>query len=126
MTEKAAQSPAVKTVSPGQALALSVVILPGLGQLLTGRKIRGAMMALAAALWLPAALLKLFKDLGSTLPALSQRAVDGEQLRFCDLQAAMHPLADGLLWVFLPLLIVWFWTLSDSIIYILQSRKRGQ
>jgi len=83
-------------------------------------------MAMAAALWLPVALLKLFKDLGSVLPALSQRAAGGEQLHFSDLQAAMHPLAGGLLWIFLPLLIVWFWSLGDSVIYLLQNRKRGQ
>lgn len=126
MTETAAQAQAGKAVSPWQALALSLVILPGLGQLLTGRKIRGAMMAMAAALWLPVALLKLFKDLAAVLPGLSQRAAAGQQLYFSDLQAALSPMAGGLLWIFLPLVVVWFWTLSDSIIYILQNRKRGQ
>lgn len=126
MTEANSQPQTAKAVSPWQSLALSAVVLPGLGQLLTGRKIKGAMMAMAAALWLPVALIKLFRDLAAVMPVLTQRAAGGEQLYFSDLQAAMQPMAGGLLWIFLPLVVIWFWSLGDSIIYILLNRKSGQ
>lgn len=120
------QSATTTRIGPGKALILSAVVLPGLGQLLTGRKIKGAIMAGSMTLWLPVALIKLFMDLGKAMPELSRRAAMGESLQLADLQAAMQPMAGGLVWVFLPLVVIWFWTVSDSVIYLLQNRrKRG-
>ena len=111
-------------LSPIQALLVSAFVLPGVGQLLSGRKVRGALMTIATTLWLPVALIKLIRDLNLVLPELLQRSMVGEQIGFGDLQAALAPMADGLMWIFLPLLAIWFWSLTDSIMYIIES-KRG-
>lgn len=113
-------------LSPKVALLLSIVVLPGLGQLLTGRLLKGALMAGAVMLWLPAAVIKAMVDLNKVMPELSRRAASGEALMFSDLQAAMQPMAGSLLWLFLPLVVIWFWTLGDSILYILQQKEKRQ
>lgn len=110
-------------VSPLKALALSALILPGLGQILTGRKIRGAIMAVLLALWLPAAIIKVGLDLTRVMPELMMAG--GQALSLADVQALMRPLAGSLVWLFLPLLTIWFWSLADSIIYYLRSQKDG-
>jgi hypothetical protein len=112
-----------KTVTPLLALVLSAAVLPGLGQLLTGRVLRGAIMAGALLLWLPVAIVKLGRDLMLVLPPLSAQAEAGEALSFAALQNALAPMADGLLMLFLPLISVWVWSLADSIQYFIQSRK---
>lgn len=111
-----------KSVTPLMALLLSTFVLPGLGQLLTGRVLRGAIMAGALLLWAPVAIVKLGRDMLLVMPPLSARAEAGEALSFADLQSALAPMADGLLMLFLPLIVIWVWTLADSIKYILQSR----
>lgn len=109
-------------VSPLKALALSALILPGLGQILTGRKIRGAIMAALLALWLPAAIIKLGLDLTRVMPQLM---ADGQALALADIQELLRPLAGSLVWLFLPLLTIWLWSLADSIIYYLRAKKDG-
>lgn len=111
-------------LSPIQALLVSAFILSGVGQLLSGRKIRGALMTVATTLWLPVALIKLIRDLNLVLPELMQRSMAGDQVGLADLQTALAPMADGLMWIFLPLLAIWFWSLTDSIMYIIESKKR--
>lgn len=112
-------------LSPLKALALSALILPGLGQILTGRRIRGAVMAALLALWLPAAIIKLGLDLSGIMPELMARSADGQALSLANIQDLMLPMAGNLLWLFLPLLTVWFWSLADSIVYCLRSKKDG-
>ncbi|UQZ90138.1 hypothetical protein C4J81_13390 [Deltaproteobacteria bacterium Smac51] len=119
----AEQTPRQPMVGPIPALLLSILVLPGLGQLLTGRMARGAIMAGAIALWMPVAVIKAGRDLSTVLPPLAERANAGELLTFTDLQTAMAPMADGLTWLFMPLLVIWFWTLADSIKYALQNRN---
>lgn len=108
-------------VTPMAALILSALVLPGLGQLLTGRMLRGAIMAGALLLWLPVAIVKLGRDLMLVLPPLTARAEAGELLSFADLQNSLAPMADGALMLFLPLIVVWVWSLVDSLQYF---RKR--
>ena len=115
--------PRPPSVGPWAALALSAVVLPGLGQLLTGRMVRGAIMAGGLALWLPVALIKLGRDLALVMPQLTERASTGQALTFTDLQAAMSPMADGLVWLFLPLIFIWTWALADSIRYLVEIRR---
>lgn len=112
-------------LSPLKALALSALILPGLGQILTGRKIRGAIMAVLLVLWLPAAIIKLGLDLNRVMPELMARSADGQALSLAGIQELMRPLAGSLVWLFLPLLAIWFWSLADSIVYYLRSKKDG-
>ena len=116
-------APRPPSVGPWAALALSAVVLPGLGQLLTGRMVRGAIMAGSLALWLPVALIKLGRDLALVMPQLTERASAGQALTFADLQAVMSPMADGLVWLFLPLIFIWTWALADSIRYLVEIRR---
>ncbi len=111
-------------VGPVVALVLSVVVLPGLGQMLTGRLARGAVMAGAMALWVPVALIKVGRDLSRIMPDLMARAAEGEALSLGDIQRALAPEAGGLTWVFAPLAIIWLWTLADSIVYMLRQRGK--
>ncbi len=113
----------LQRVAPLTALLLSALVLPGLGQILTGYMLRGAIMAAALLLWLPVAAVRVGRDLMEVLPPLSARAEAGEILTFSDLQKAMAPLADGMLWVFLPLVVIWVWALADSIRHLVQSQK---
>lgn len=115
-------------LNPFLALLASTLVLPGLGQLLTGRKIRGALMTVATTLWLPVAVIKLIRDLNAVMPELVRRSAAGEQIGFSSLQEALQPMAGELLWIFMPLLAVWFWTLADSIIYIVECKtvNRGK
>lgn len=117
--------PAVKPgIGPGLALILSMLILPGLGQLLTGRLARGAVMAGILALWLPVVLVKVGLDLSAIMPELAAKVESGAQLGLADVQTALGPLAGGLSWVLIPPLAVWFWALADSIKYWLDQRKQ--
>jgi TM2 domain-containing membrane protein YozV len=117
-----AAAPPQEPLSPLMALVLSLLVLPGLGQMLTGRKIRGLVMAGALALWLPLAIIKIGLDLNKMMPELMARAADGQAVGLVDLQELMSPMAGGLIWLFLPLAAVWLWALVDSIIY-LRSKK---
>jgi len=112
-----------KGLSPLKALVLSALVLPGLGQILTGRKIRGAIMAGLLALWLPVAIIKVGLDLNKVMPELAARAADGEALSLAVLQELMLPMTDTLIWLFTPLLTIWFWSLADSIVYWLHDKK---
>lgn len=120
----------VRTPSPGfrvgptVALLLSALVLPGLGQLLTGRLLKGALMAGGVTLWLPVALFKLFRDLEKVLPDLIQLADDGGRPGLAEMQAALQPLSGGMTWIFLPLMVIWFWSFSDSLIYLFQSKGK--
>ena len=111
-------------VSPLTALVLSAVVLPGLGQILTGRLIRGAVMAGTLALWLPLALIKVGRDMAVVMPQLMAKTSTGEAVTFADFQAAMSPMAGGLVWLFLPLVFIWTWALADSIRYLVEMRRR--
>lgn len=126
--EAADQSgPAAQTLvapSPRTALILSLLVLPGLGQMLTGRKIRGVIMAGVLALWLPIALIKLGLDLNKIMPELMARSAGGRALGLADLQELMSPLAGGMIWLFLPLVAVWLWSLADSIMYLRSKNQR--
>lgn len=118
-------APPQRALSPLKALALSALVLPGLGQILTGRKIRGAIMAGLLALWLPVAIIKVGLDLNRVMPELAARAADGEALSLAGLQELMLPMAETLIWLFMPLLTIWFWSLADSIVYWLHDKKDG-
>lgn len=120
-----AAAPPQGGITPRTALALSLLVLPGLGQMLTGRRLRGAVMAGILALWLPAAMVKIGLDLNKIRPDLLARTTDGLALGLADLQELMSPLAGGLIWLFLPLAAVWLWALADSIVYVLRSKKDG-
>jgi hypothetical protein len=109
-------------VGPGLALVLSMLILPGLGQMLTGRLGRGAGMAGARVLWLPAVVIKIGLDLSAIMPDLMNQAAGGARPGLADVQAALAPLAGGLAWVLSPPLAIWFWALADSARYWRQSR----
>lgn len=112
-----------KALTPLTALTVSALILPGLGQLLTGRRVRGGIMAGAMLVWLVVAIVRVGRDLMSVLPALTARAQAGEVLGFSDLQNVMAPLGAGMTWVFMPLVTIWVWSLADSIQYCLRSRR---
>lgn len=119
------QTAAGPHLNPLLALLASALILPGLGQLLSGRKILGALMIAATTLWLPVAVIKLFRDLNKVMPELLRRSAAGEHIGLSGLQEALRPMGGELLWVFLPLLTIWFWALADSIMYILAQRKKA-
>lgn len=112
-------------ISPLAALILSAVILPGLGQILTGRPGKGTVMAGAVALWLPVAMIKLVRDMSLILPELLEKTAGGSKLAFGDLQAALNPMADSLVWIFIPLVFVWFWSFTDSLMYLAKAGKEG-
>ncbi|MGL4208086.1 MAG: hypothetical protein ACRCTY_01730 [Candidatus Adiutrix sp.] len=112
-----------KKVSPLIALLLSAFVLPGLGQLLTGRLAKGGLMAGVLLLWLPVAIIKVGRDISLVLPQLMAQKEAGLTLGLKDWQHALAPFADGLSWLFMPLIIVWFWALTDSIKYIIASKK---
>jgi len=118
----AQEAPSLRKVEPLAALLLSAGLLPGLGQLLTGRLLKGALMVGAVTLWLPIALIKLGRDLSLVLPSLLEKS--GGSVSLVELQAALSPLAGGIIWLFAPLVTVWFWSLFDSIIYLRQSRQQ--
>ncbi len=120
----ASENPRRPAIGPGLALILSMLILPGLGQLLTGRLARGAVMAGVLALWLPVVLVKVGMDLAAIMPELAAKVESGTQLGLADVQAALGPLAGGLSWVLVPPLVIWFWALADSIKYWLGQRKQ--
>ena len=110
---------------PVVALFLSALVLPGLGQILTGRLGRGALMAGAVALWMPVAVIKAGRDISKITPDLLAKTADGSSLGLSDIQAAMNPMAGDLIWIFLPLITIWFWALADSILYLIHTRKKA-
>lgn len=120
--DQVATAPPRVNVTPLAALLLSVLVLPGLGQILTGRKIRGALMAGLLALWLPAAIIKVGLDLQKVMPQLLNIADSGTS-PLGNLQGVMSPMAGSLIWLFLPLAAIWLWSLADSIVYIRQMKK---
>ncbi len=113
-------------IQPLTALLLSAAVLPGLGQLLTGRLLKGTLMVGAVTLWLPLALIKVGRDLALVLPGLMEMAHNGQPPTFTDLQAALSPMAGGLIWIFAPLLTVWFWALFDSVLYLTQNKNQSR
>lgn len=121
--DQAAAAPPRVNVTPLTALMLSVLVLPGLGQILTGRKIRGAIMAGLLALWLPAAIIKVGLDLQTVLPQLLIMTDSGMPL-LGSIQVAMSPMAGSLIWLFLPLAAIWLWSLADSIVYIRRMKNK--
>ncbi|MDR1921249.1 MAG: hypothetical protein LBS31_05830 [Candidatus Adiutrix sp.] len=118
-------NPQPSAVSPAKALLLSAGVLPGLGQLLTGRPAKGALMAGSLLLWLPVAVVKAGSDLSRVMPQLMARAAAGQKIGFTDVQNALAPMAGDLTWLFMPLLAIWFWSVADSVIYWRQSGKKG-
>ena len=115
---KATQRP----VSPLLALILSAVILPGLGQLVTGRVRKGALMSVVPLIWLPVMLIKVVRDLSKVMPGLADQTSAGAAVSFSDVQQALHPMAGDLIWLLAPLAAVWLWSLIDSIMFIRQSK----
>ncbi len=113
-------------VGPGLALLLSLVVLPGLGQLLTGRLRKGAIMVGVLAIWLPVALVKLGRDMSVIMPDLLARSNEGAAITLAEIQNALAPMATGITWIFFPLLVIWFWALFDSIIYFIQIREAAK
>ncbi|MDR0881330.1 MAG: hypothetical protein LBP55_02125 [Candidatus Adiutrix sp.] len=125
MTAENSQGQARPPVSPLLALIFSAAVLPGLGQFLTGRPIRGLAMAGATALWIPVAMFKAGLDINKVLPGLLAQAADGRALTFSEVQAALSPLAGGLTWVFLPLAAIWLWAVADALVYLKNSDSKG-
>lgn len=120
--DQAAGAPPRVNVTPLTALVLSVLVLPGLGQILTGRKIRGALMAGLLALWLPAAIIKVGLDLQKVMPQLLSMA-NSETSLLGNIQMVMSPMAGSLIWLFLPLAAIWLWSLADSVAYIRRMKN---
>ena len=81
-------------------------------------------MAGAVTIWLPVALIRLGRDLARVWPEIMASLAPGDTPSLSDFQEALQPLAGGLVWIFLPLLLIWLWTFTDSAIYILRNRKR--
>lgn len=114
-----------RPVSPLAALLFSALILPGLGQMVTGRLAKGALMSAVPLLWLPVAAIKVGRDLYKVLPQLSQKAAEGLPVTFADIQAALSPMAGGLIWLIAPLAAVWLWSLIDSIFFLKEQKAKG-
>ena len=112
-----------RPVSPVVALVLSAVILPGLGQIVTGRPLKGALMAVVPLLWLPLAFVKVIRDLFKVMPELVDQASAGAEVTFSEIQRAMSPMAGDLVWLLAPLAVVWLWSLIDSIMYLRRSKS---
>lgn len=119
-----AGAPPVK-IGPGVALLLSALILPGLGQLLTGRLAKGAAMALMAGLWFVVALIKIMRDLMKIAPQMAEKTLAGIQLTIVDYQEALRPMAEDLTWVLTPILLIWLWSLIDSFKYLFSLNRAG-
>ena len=113
-------------LGPFQALLVSALVLPGLGQILSGRQVRGALMVGAVTLSLPLVLIKVISDFGRLWPALAHRLENGEALALADLQAAAAPLAGGLAWALGPLLAVWLWSFIDAFIFFLRRAEPAE
>ncbi|GHV57340.1 hypothetical protein FACS189460_3740 [Deltaproteobacteria bacterium] len=109
-----------RRLSPFRALLVSAAVLPGLGQMLTGRLTRGLIMAGLLALWLPAVIIKVGLDFLKIWPALAARAERGDPVTLGDIQAAVAPLAGGLGWVLWPLAAIWLWSVTDALIFLLR------
>ena len=114
-----------RQVSPVAALILSALVLPGLGQLVTGRLAKGALMSAVPLLWLPLAAIKVGRDLYKILPPLSQKASEGGTVTFADVQASLSPMAGDLWWLLAPLVAVWLWSLIDSIVFLQKQKTEG-
>ena len=112
-----------RPVSPVVALVLSAVILPGLGQMVTGRLLKGAMMSVVPLLWLPLAFVKIIRDLFKVMPELSDKAATGAAITFTEIQQALSPMAGDMVWLLAPLAAVWLWSLIDSIMYLRRSKS---
>lgn len=121
--ETPAKTPSRPPVSPAKALFLSAVVLPGLGQMVTGRIGKGALMSVVPLLWLPVAIIKVSRDLYRVMPELIDNAASGAaRITLADLQGAMVPMAGDLLWLLSPLAAVWLWSLVDSIMFLRRSK----
>ena len=115
-----------RRLSPFWALVVSAAVLPGLGQMLTGRLTRGLLMAGALALWLPAVIIKVGLDFLKVWPALAARLEGGNQVTLGDIQAAAAPLAGGLGWVLWPLAAVWLWSVTDALVFLLRRAEPAE
>lgn len=125
MTVDAQPQPAPKRqqISPTAALVLSALVLPGLGQMVTGRLLKGALMSVVPLLWLPLAFVKVIRDLYRVMPELMDKASTGAVVTFTEIQQALSPMAGDLVWLLAPLGAVWLWSLVDSIIYLQRSKS---
>jgi hypothetical protein len=68
-------------------------------------------------------IIKLSLDLALIWPSLKAKILAGPALNLGDLQTALAPKASSLGWILLPIALVWFWSLTDAIIYILLRRR---
>ena len=104
---------------PWLAAILSLFLVPGLPQLLSGRLTKGAILLVGTTLWLPIAFFKLAKDVALVVPDLPE----GSSLSFADLQAALAPLSGNIGWYLLPLLVLWFYSMAECFVFAWQARK---
>lgn len=110
-------------VGPFLALILSGLVMPGLGQILVGHLYRGLLMMGCMALWLPWALINLGRDVTKIMEQLASET-PGVVPNLSQVQEALGPLAEtSLSFIFLPLVVIWFWALADSIGYLISTRK---
>ena len=112
-----------RPVSPVMALVLSALVLPGLGQMVTGRLGKGALMSVVPLIWLPVVVIKVIRDLYKVMPELTAKASAGETIAFTDVQQALNPMAGDLVWLLAPLAAVWLWSLIDSIMFLRRSKS---
>ena len=128
MTEK--QTPAetemiLPIVGPGKAMLLSLM-LPGLGQLFTGKIKRGLIMVVGITIWFIWAVVTLITDLNKVLPGLIEQVkASGEGLSWVDVQQSMSMQTGitSLSWLFLPLIVIWVWSIADSFRYFMWVRR---
>jgi hypothetical protein len=105
---------------------VSAAVLPGLGQMLTGRLTRGLVMAGALALWLPAVIIKVGLDFLNIWPTLADRVEEGSLVTLGDIQAAAAPLAGGLGWLLWPPAAVWLWSVTDALVFLLRRAEPAE
>lgn len=113
-------------ISPGKALLLSFM-LPGLGQLFTGRIKRGFIMTVGMFGWIIWATVTMIMDFKKVMPELLDQASEAGQsgLSLVDIQQSMalQTGATALAWLFLPLIVIWVWSIADSIRYFLEVKR---
>ena len=106
-------------INPVKAMWLSLVVLPGLGQILTGFKVRGWIMIAAILIWLVWAGYSLFNVYDEVKTALTIMA-----------ESRVYPqageLARYLIGLVLPGLIIWGWAGLDSFVALCRSDYRDQ
>lgn len=123
MVDQESPKAAAPRIGPIPALLLSMFIMPGLGQVVTGRLYRGMMMMGGMALWLPWAIINLGRDLNKVVTQIITENPE-TSLSLGQVQSAMAPLTEtSLSFIFLPLVIIWFWALGDSLGYLIRTRS---